>query len=129
MAAKKVVGKPFKKGQSGNPAGRPKMSDLEKKNAAAKRELQLHIATEWPRYMNVSKAEFEKILKSKNLKMADLLMFKQVESAMKGNRQALEFMLNYMGFKPADKQEVSIAGSLEDALEQSYRRDEDAGAS
>lgn len=109
----------FKPGQSGNPSGRRKWTAEEKELAAEKRELQRHMAQMWPHYMNMSKEEFAKVVAQENLKMADVLLFKQVQAASNGDRQALEFMLTYMGVKPSDKQELEVSGSFENIIQRS----------
>ncbi len=86
---------PFKKGQSGNPAGRPKkghtLSDAIEKALTTK---------------DVHKGS-SKI--TRNQAIAEVL----TQEALKGNLKAIDMVLDRMEGKPMQKQEVDMNGSLE----------------
>ena len=61
-AAKKTVGKPFVKGRSGNPNGRPKLSDEERNARESSRR---EIAATWERLKAMKVSDLQKIDKAK----------------------------------------------------------------
>lgn len=101
-------GKPFQKGQSGNPGGRPKLSpELKAIKVFTPEEVERIIA----KYMRLSKGKLQRLLKedSDDLPMFEALVCSILAKAYKtGDYSKVEFLLLRTVGKVKDKEVIDI---------------------
>ena len=106
MAKGKAPPHAFKKGQSGNPSGRPKLPD---DVVEGKKLNQIEVARVFNRFVNYSKAELEAVMKDPNTKALELLIGKiMAEAISKGDHMRMNFILDRMIGKVKDVVEQTI---------------------
>jgi hypothetical protein len=102
--AKRILGRPFKKGQSGNPKGRPKLPPEIK----ILRSLDLAtFLSELHDLWRAPRCELERILDNKDAEAGRGALARALFNATKGDLDALELLLNRLLGKVPDKVEMS----------------------
>jgi len=95
----------FKKGQSGNPGGMPKIPDDIKE---ARKLNQIELERIINKYLHMPKNDLQVILKSPNIPMMELMVASIVaKAATGGDHLRLDFILNRIIGKVKDKIEVA----------------------
>lgn len=103
--SKKVVGRPWKKGQSGNPAGKPPLPPEVK---ALKKLTQADFETYAVTYLRMSISELERLENTKTLTTLEGIIIKNLIKAVKeGSTSDLNFYLERMFGKVAQNLNVS----------------------
>ncbi len=104
--AKKVVGKPFAKGTSGNPGGRVKLpEELRKARALNQQELERAVN----KYLWLDRAALQDAVKDPATPMLELMVASiMAQAAQKGDQQRLEFILQRLIGRVTDKIEVKV---------------------
>lgn len=102
--AKRPVGRPFQKGQSGNPGGRHKLpEDIRKARALNQVELERTVN----RFLYMDRAQVQEAIKNPETPMIDLMVASiMAQAAQKGDERRLEFILQRMIGRVTDKIEV-----------------------
>ena len=98
----------FKKGQSGNPSGRPKLP----KDIVEGRKLnQIEVVRIFNEFSNYSAAQMRDLLNNPETKAFELLIGKIMFEAIKhGDHQRMNFILDRMVGKVVDRMDVTTAG-------------------
>ncbi len=113
---KKVPGRPFKPGQSGNPKGHPK--GMPNRSTIVKKILEANIKSP-DTIERAIKAMFPK-LANKKMEARVVMIIRMVQKAIvKGDTKAFELLMNYGYGKETDKLDLTSGGkSIVDIIEQ-----------
>lgn len=103
-------GKPFVKGQSGNPSGRPKDDPLIKE---VKETTYKQFLEGLQKYGALSREEMQAELQRKDATMFEIMFGQIVASAAKGDKDARQVLLDRLWGKVKDKVEFSDATEIE----------------
>lgn len=96
----------FKKGQSGNPGGRPHIPDDIRK---ARKENQISVARALNKFMYLSLDELDLVIKDQKTEVLDMLIARIISKCMKeGDYMRFNFILDRMIGKVTEKIEHSL---------------------
>lgn len=108
---KRATKNQFKKGVSGNPFGRPKMSKEEKELSLKSRS---QFRTILQKYMITSEAELMKLYKNKQLPVLDGMVVKSLVNAFKsGDQSQINWFLDHCLGKVKETKNINLTGSME----------------
>ena len=106
--------KPFKKGESGNPNGRPKLTAIEKSAREAERK---EIAEVWPRIKVLSFAQIKELMADKEKPVIELAMASAIYHAIKnGNMSEVHRFYDRLLGKPLVTNDVTVSGDSDNPL-------------
>ena len=105
-AASKQRGKPFKKGKSGNPGGRPKASNTMKE---LKKLSKNKFAEILMKFLYLTNEEIKEIVRNPKTAMLELMLGSVILKAIRtGDQQRLDFLLNRCIGRVTDSVDISI---------------------
>ena len=128
MTEKRVIGRPFPKGVSGNPSGKPKMAkDLQTIRALN----QTMFTTLVNKYLGMTKDQILEAVRAPETPALDLMVAQIMSKAIvNGDQQRLNFLLDRIVGKVPDKvqQTVTFKDSVDSLLEEFDKLDESSSA-